>query len=184
MQGNENKNISNLSSPGKKIGSRLLFHIILGSVVVVVIITAIQLYLHYKQDLQVIKLEQQKIVNIYVPVLAQKLWLVDRREIQMLLEGIHYLPNVEYVSIVDNQGGVQYKVGQLPEENNKVFEHIVYRSYRDKYVPLGVLRVVFTQDHINQQLMANAVTILLSQCFMIFMVSVMIIAIFNPSSWE
>src|SRR5712692_10711467 len=81
------------------IGARLLARVLLFSAAVTLILTLFQLYFDYRYDVRAIESRMSEIEGSYLQSLGGSLWNLDRRQIELQIEGILRLPAIRYVEV-------------------------------------------------------------------------------------
>lgn len=160
------------------LSKRLLSYILLCSATFAMLVTAVQLYLDYSGDVSEIDKRIQQIQDSYSDSIASSLWLVDREQVYLQLNGILELPDIEYIrlSAVDDQ---DYIVGEEPGNGN-VIEHtfdLVHNGPSEQL--LGHFYLVANLNHVYARLWDKALVILLTQTVKTMLVSLFILFIFR-----
>lgn len=81
--------------------------------------------------------------------IGSSLWLMDRKQVNLELEGILGIANIEYVNleVIDD---ANYELGKYPLSKNIIdAEYTIGRQEEQAWRELGRLYVVATTDHIN-----------------------------------
>src|SRR5215813_5576691 len=81
------------------IGPRLLVRILLFSSAITLILTSFQLYFDYRYDVGAIESRLSEIEGSYLQSLSEGLWNLDRRQIELQIEGILRLPAMRFVEV-------------------------------------------------------------------------------------
>src|SRR5260370_39720720 len=81
------------------IGLRLLVGVLLFSSAITLILTLFQLYLDYRQEFGAIESRMSEIERSYLQSLSEGLWNLDRRQLELQVEGILRLPAVRFVAV-------------------------------------------------------------------------------------
>ncbi|EDY86199.1 PAS sensor diguanylate cyclase and phophodiesterase [gamma proteobacterium HTCC5015] len=159
------------------LSKRLLSYILLCSAAFAMLATAVQLYSDYEGDVSEIGKRIQQIQSSYSESIASSLWLVDREQVYLQLQGILELPDVEYIrlSAVDDQ---DYEVGVRPETDS-VIEHSfdIAQNEGGEEQLLGRLHLVVNLNNVYARLIDKAVVILFTQMVKTMMVSLFILFI-------
>src|SRR3989442_13198837 len=79
------------------IGARLLARVLLFSAAVTLILTLLQLYFDYRYDVRAIESRLSEIEGSYLQSLGGSLWNLDRRQLELQIEGILRLPAIRFV---------------------------------------------------------------------------------------
>jgi len=170
---------SSLLRPG--IGRRLLLLILIASSLVTLILTATQLYLDYRRDLDGIERRLDEIENSNLGTLASSLWKLDVEQLQLQLDGIVRLPDMLGAEVVETAraGGQPLVIKAGKARDTAVVRRvvpIVYRD-RDRARTLGTLAVTATLEEVYQRLVDKAFVILVGQGIKTFLISLFILLI-------
>ena len=83
------------------LGLRLLSRVLLFSACLTLILTLIQVYLEYRRDVSVLDLQLDQISRSYLGSIAEGLWILDQKQLQLQLDGILRLPAIRAVEVRD-----------------------------------------------------------------------------------
>jgi len=162
------------------IGRRFALAIFVFSSVATLALTAFQLSVEYQKDVSKITSQLDEIHDSYAQSLTYSLWTTDKESLQLHLDGIIKLPNMKYIEIYSDKDEILATAGISHQSN-----HIISRSYpltyvyRGEKILLGKLYIVGTLDGVYARLKAKALTILLTQAIMTFLVSLFILYLFH-----
>lgn len=163
------------------IGKRLLVFIILGSSLVTLAATGFQLYTDYQRDVGNIRTRLHDIEGSYLGSINASLWNLDVRQLNLQLEGIHHLPDIEYVAVRENPDNVSSPLELqrgTPVEKNAITRHYpVIRQLPDGLRQIGALTVQASLSEVHQRLRERVMVILLTQGVKTFLVSLFILYI-------
>src|SRR5262245_65779916 len=84
------------------IGPRLLVRILLFSSAITLILTLFQLYFNYRYEVGAIESRLSEIEGSYLQSLGEGLWNLDRRQLELQIEGILRLPAIRFVEAPDS----------------------------------------------------------------------------------
>lgn len=171
--------MNTFSQPPKKgIARRLIVSVILFSAVITLVISAIQLYRDYLQDISLIDARLEQIQDVNLKTLNNSLWVADIDELKTHLSGILSLPDMQYLEIRDSNK-VWVAVG-IPQKKNIVSRTYPMRKvYRGTAQNIGTLTVVATLEGVYDRLIDQAIVILISNAIKIFLVAGFILYIFQ-----
>jgi C4-dicarboxylate-specific signal transduction histidine kinase len=161
------------------IGWRLLVRVLLFSSVITLLLTLTQLYLDYRRDVQAIDQRMSEIDSGYRRSLAEGLWRMDTRQLQLQVEGILRLPDIRYVELREATGQAATLVVTGSDQTNPPVRNefkIVYTN-RGAEQLLGILVVEATFDRIYRRLLDTAVIIMAGQAIKTFIVSFFILLV-------
>lgn len=93
--------------PGKSqspLVKRLIIYVVLVSSFITVFTTAIQLYIDYRNDIKLIKSNISQIESLYLSSIANAVWKVDKKDAQLLLNGLLQLRDMQHFELYDDNG--------------------------------------------------------------------------------
>jgi PAS domain S-box-containing protein len=162
------------------IGPRLLGRVLLFSFAITQIVTLVQLGFDYRRDLGAIDARIAEIAGSYSQSLGEGLWNLDRRQLELQIEGILRLPAIRFVEIRETTDRADPMVvsGGQPQRSAAISRQfpLVYRA-RDDRPQLGVLTIEATLDEMYRALAEKAVVIVVTQGATIFLVSFFVLYI-------
>lgn len=144
----------------RRLGVRLVRMTLLVTGIASLLVSAVLLWLDYRQQVRHSTERFNEIQQSYLPSLATALWQVDQNQVNALLTGITQLPNVGVVELTDET----HHVSLLRAEDlgNAITEQrfpLHYREAAGEY-PVGELKVTLHDRSIISQLKQRAVSIL------------------------
>ena len=163
------------------IALRLLILILLFSSAVTLILTGVQLYFDYRIDVNAIEQRLGEIEKGYLSSLAEGLWQLDRRQLQLQLQGIASLPEVSYAAVIESgNGGQPLVVTAGTEGAGAVLRREVPILYQaeDGQRMIGRFVVEASLADVYQRLLESALVILVTQGAKTFLVSAFIVFVF------
>ena len=156
--------------PSRHIARKLIYLLVIASSIITLIITAIQLYLDYERDVQLIESRLNQIESVYVPSLANALWKTDKQEIVLQLSGMIRIPDIQYLTVWEN-GQVVAANGEPKKENTITRVFPLQYEYRGQIRDIGEFRVVATLDYVYQRLIDKVWVILISNAIKTFLIA-------------
>jgi diguanylate cyclase (GGDEF)-like protein len=165
---------------GQGIGRRLLVYIVLFSALVTLMLTAIQLALEYRSDLQAIERRVGEVQRSRLDSIAHSLWDVDAEQLRLQLEGIKSLPDIQAVSVreTDAAAGAEALSIDVGEPDGDSTLHwslpVIYREFGEPR-QIGVLRVEASRDALYARLYDRALWILGTQAIQTFLIAMFIL---------
>jgi PAS domain S-box-containing protein len=163
------------------IALRLLVLILLFSSAVTLVLTGIQLYLDYRFDVGAIEQRLGEVEKGYLSSLAEGLWQLDKRQLELQVKGIASLPEVTYAAVIETGNGGQPLVVTTGSEGaGAVLRRevpIVYDAEDGRRV-IGTFVVEASLAGVYQRLIESALVILVSQGAKTFLVSAFIVFVF------
>ncbi len=156
-----------------KLSQRVLLYLLLVTIFLSVISTAVQVYSGYKDD--VVSL-QQRFDNIrmsYIPSMATSLWDFNQPLLEQQIKGIVDLPDISYVKVITDLGD-EHEFGDVSVvEQQVVVEYEIVYGNND----IGILQVYADYNDIYKRLKDKAGFILTSQLIQTFIVAFSILFI-------
>ena len=169
-----------LPGPRGGVGWRLLVGVLFFSSVITLLLTLTQLYLDYRSGVRAIDQRMSEIDSGYRQSLGEGLWRLDKRQLQLQVEGILRLPDIRYVEAreatdqavpLDVIAGSHQAIPSVPRQFR-----IFYTAHgADQLV--GILSVEATYDDVYRRLLDTAAVIMVSQAIKTFLVSFFILLI-------
>src|SRR5256885_16501100 len=129
------------------IGPRLLVRVLLFSVVSTLVLTLSQLYLDYRRDTGAINGRMSEIADSYGHSLGEGLWNLDRRQLELQIEGILRFPAVRFVEIretTDRAAPLLVSGGRHQDRAALSREFPLFHTARGQQEQLGVLSIEAT----------------------------------------
>jgi len=93
------KHVQNKSKLKKGLTIQLILYILLSSMFITVLITALQLNIDYKRDVRLIETRIQQIEKSYLPAIIYNLWVENTSQVKVQLQGILQLPDLQYLEV-------------------------------------------------------------------------------------
>jgi PAS domain S-box-containing protein len=174
--------LRSLAATRHSIGARLLIGILVFSGSVTLILTAIQLYFDYRRDVSAIDFRLNQISGSYLNSLAEDLWPLDEKRLQLRLYRILQLPDISAVEV--SKAGTPgdpfvVRLGQKSGSSAITREYPLRYKAQGQDRVIGTLRVEATLADVYRRLVGSALTILGIQAIQIFFVSLFILYIFH-----
>src|SRR5215831_11020758 len=162
------------------IGPRLLIRILLFSSAITLILTAFQLYFDYRNAVGAIESRLSEVEGSYLQSLSEGLWNLDRRQIELQIEGILRLPAMRFVEVretTDRANPIVVSGGRRQDHAAVRRAFSLVHPSRGEQQRLGVLSIEATFDEVHHALLHKAIVILISEGAEIFLVSFFILYI-------
>jgi PAS domain S-box-containing protein len=159
------------------IAQKFIFWLFLSSSLLTIIITAVQLYIGYKNGLNSITKSIQQVEKSYLDSIKKSLWISDTELLQTQITGMMKLPDMQYVGVMEDEKVIA-EAGIFKNQNVIIEEFPLLYTYDGKSISLGTLRVVYTLEEVFSRLIRNATTLILSQGIIVLLVSCFIFIIF------
>ena len=164
------------------IAARLLFYVLLFSSAVTLVLTAAQLYLNYRYDIGVIERRLDEIEKGYLGSLAEGLWQVDQRQLELQLKGIASLPDIAYVEV--RESGTSSSTPLVVKAGHRNGDAVLRRElpivYQSAGGPqaIGEFIIEANLKGVYHRLIQSGLVILVTQGAKTFLVSIFIVFIF------
>jgi len=164
------------------IGRRLLIGVLAVSSLVTLALTALQLYLEYRRDVDAINDRLDEIGRSYLGSIGQSLWNLDEDQLELQLNGILRLPDVgaaELRETTQASSPITIAVGESGTNAGIVRDYPVVHMVDGAERSIGILRVEATLAGVYRSLLDRALIILASQGTKTFLVSFFILYFFH-----
>lgn len=163
------------------IGRRLLVRILLFSSLITLLLTAVQLYLDYGRDVDLIAARVEQVRSSYHDSLARSLWNVDSDQVRIQLEGIASLPDVQAGTLLETgdtlRDPLRVAVGKPAPNARLAWTIPIIYNDRGMARAIGALTIEGSLDKIYSRLTNRALLILAGQGVKTFLVSFFILFI-------
>jgi PAS domain S-box-containing protein len=162
------------------IGPRLLGRVLLFSFAITQIVTLVQLGFDYSRDVKAIDGRLSEVAGSYSQSLGEGLWNLDRRQLDLQIEGILRLPAIRFVEIRETTDRAEPMVvagGRRQGAAAMRRQFPVLHTARGEQQQLGVLTIEATLDDMYRTLAERALVIVTTQGATIFLVSFFILYI-------
>jgi PAS domain S-box-containing protein len=173
--------IPRLAELHSSIALRLLVFVLLFSSAVTLVLTGFQLYLDYRFDVRAIEQRLTEIEKGYLSSLAEGLWQLDQKQLELQLKGIASLPEVTYAAVAESGSVADPLVVSTGTEGaGSVLRReapIVYEA-KDGQEVIGRFVVEASLAGVYHHLLQNIFFILVSQGAKTFLVSSFIVFAF------
>lgn len=164
------------------IAKKLIVYIILFSSVITLIITATQLYIEFRYDVKGISQKLEQIKTSYQDSITHSVWVSDRKQLQVILDGITELPDVVYAKVIISDHNEVVSGSSLPagSSNESIkFNIDLNYLYNNKKINIGKFAVTASLAGVYSRLFKRLWTILLSNALKTSLVAIFIYFIFS-----
>jgi len=163
-----------------RLSVRIIFIVILCSVLLTLLTTAFQLYFDYQKDVKSIHTNILFIEESYLPAIAFSVYTLDMQQVKILLEGTLNIIDIEYIEIDDTSNNIFSSAGN-PKASRDVTNAIPlnFTTISGKNISLGTLKVSASFEGIYKRLIEKAYLNLLSNIVRMFVAAIIFLAIIN-----
>jgi PAS domain S-box-containing protein len=163
---------------GNGVAKKLILALVLFSSVVTGVITAIELYAHYRRDLGQIDRSIEFIGKSYLPSLTDAVWIADREQVQTQLDGLLRLPDLEYIGIsVDGQ--TRWSAGEAVSRRVVTADVPLRHEHRGQTLIIGNVKVVASVDRVLARVWDELLTVLLGNAIKTLLVAGFMLLVFQ-----
>lgn len=163
---------------GNRIGKRLMVMIIVFSSLITLLTTAVQLLLDYRQQRKAMD-SVLDTAAVYVPIIADSVWALDKTQIELALGALVQMPNIELAQVLASDQKREWKAGKGSSTNIVTREFALERKVRGRMEKIATLQVVASLDAIYRSVFEHAISILLSNALKTFFVAIFMFIIFR-----
>lgn len=161
-----------------KIARKLVILLIVFSSVITLIITAIQLYFEYEDEIAAVNSHFIQVELSYLKSISENVWEEDSERLRLLINGIAEFPGFEFVRVRDINGNTLASIGQSVDSKSIKKKYLLTYVFRGAIQPIGDLEVVASLSVIYQRLfkrfgiilVSNAIKTLLISAFLFFVI--------------
>ena len=158
-----------------RIARPFVIYILLFSSLITILLTALQLYQDYQKDLQRIDQRFQMIEETNLPLITDAVWTLNRRTLQINLDGLLRYSDIVHVRVVQDDGTVLATAGAIDYSEWLVRTFSLTQSHRGESVSIGILQVIASLNEVYQRLWDTFLMILITHAVKTFLVSGFII---------
>ncbi len=167
------------------IARKLIIYIVLFSSAITLIITAIQLYTEFQYDVKGINQKLEQVKTSYQDSITHSVWVSDRKQLQVILDGITVLPDIVYAKVTKITASNKENIisGTLPPADSSA-ENIELKIdlnylYNNKSINIGQLVVTASLAGVYSRLLNRLWIILLSNALKTALVATFIYFLFS-----
>lgn len=161
-----------------KIANRLIIYIILFSSLITLLITLVQLYFEYREDVIILNENIANIKTGYKLGITNAVWLDDKEQLKAIIKGIDALPDIEYVEVrVDSEN--YFSSGTRINKDVITHSFPLQYEYNNKIVTIGKTIVVANLSGIYNRLINRVWVLLGSNAIKAFLVATFMFYLFN-----
>ncbi len=171
-------NLPNAHPLKSPLAQRLIVAIVLFSVAITIVMTALELRQQYRHDLAGMQARLQRTAEVHLPSLAQSLWATGKDEIRLELEGMVREPNLVYAAVLET-GRVYVQTGNRDAADRIERQYPLRYEYRGRMREIGTLVVAGTADDIMDEVRRDAVMVLASNALRIFLIAMFVFLLFH-----
>ncbi len=160
------------------VAKRLILWIVGFSVAVTLLSTAIQLYIDYRTELNVIDQRFTEVEKNRLNNLTYNIWVLDDEQIRVFLTGLVNSPYFEYVSITD-EDKVRWVQGAIKSQKTVEREIKLSLTNDGQVFELGTIRIVAGLNSVFENLQSRALIILGSNAIVISLIAGFFLFVFQ-----
>ncbi|MES9903209.1 MAG: ATP-binding protein [Sedimenticola sp.] len=144
-----------------RLARRLVTVMLLTTVLVTLLATALQLVREYWQELEKIERHFVHLEQSNLDTIANNVWLVDIERLRLQINSITDFEDVTFAEVVDNEGSLLARSGGVKDDSNITRSWDLHFQYRGKSREIGRLTVSAELTGLYNRLLRRAWVILL-----------------------
>lgn len=160
--------------PRKRLANKLIWLSVVFSIVVSLIVTAIQVKMEYDHNVKDIHGRFAQAMKTHLSPIAKVMWRFDEVQLHILLDGVAHLPDFQYAQVTDQEGTIVATTGIRRDANMTVLSADLTHEYREQTLKLGRFTIVANKDSAFTQAGQRAIFILASNTLIIFFLATII----------
>ena len=157
-----------------RIGRRLIVLIIAFSSLITLCISVVQLAYEYR-GLRSALDRQLDDIRIYVPTIEGSVWDFDEKQIQRALDALVLLPNIAVVRVTAADSDRQWSAGKSRYPDVVTRRYSLRHDHRGVDTETGTLELVASLEGIYDQVIASAISIVVSNALKTFLVALFMV---------
>lgn len=163
----------------KRLGMRVTAVTAIYSLLIALLVSALQIYINYQQTINDAKQQFHELESGYAQNLTASLWVVDTKQVNILLGDIANLPHVGSVELVDESNRPIKRSNFTNFDSIAHFEYpLIYKEGNFSY-ELGTLKVELTDSSIIKEIMSKSISIAITTFATILLTSAFILIVLN-----
>jgi PAS domain S-box-containing protein len=179
---NDHGRLPSFAAVRHSLSLRLLASVLIFSACITVLLTFLQVYLEYRQDVAALKLQLDQIGRTNLDSLAERLWALDENQLRLQLTGILRLPDMRAVEVRETSSAanpLDVKLGDSSSTSAITREYPLFYNVRGRKTRIGTLYVQAAYAGVYDRLFKTAGTVLANQAAETFLVALFIVYIFH-----
>lgn len=153
---------------------KLVILIILFSSLITLILTIIQFTLEYHHDTSAIQERLQQVKVSYQRGIENAIWDLDKKQVQVQIDGINELPDIEYAEITSDEGLYFSSGSKTQDQRTLARQYKLSHTHKGTEYQLGELTVIANLEATYRYLFSRFGIILLSNAIKTFLVALFI----------
>ncbi len=162
-----------------KIARKLIILLILFSSVITLIITALQLYFEYEDEIAAVNAHFTQVERSYLKSISENIWEEDAERLGLLINGIAEFPGIEFVRVRGSNGKTLASAGQDLASQSIIKNYPLTYYFRGTEQLIGNLEVVANLSSIYHQLFKRFGIILASNAIKTLLISAFLFIVIN-----
>ncbi len=171
---------SSTKNLNSRLAHKLTLWVILLSSLITLLVTAVQLFIDYKHDIESIEKYFNSISSMQLQSISQSVWIMDENLITIQLDGLIEGSDATYAAVLV-EGAPRWKNGKYGSGENISFSYPLKYTLKNEIIDIGSLEIVANLDGVYQRLMRKAYVILITNGFKTFLFAGLILLLFQIS---
>lgn len=158
----------------------LIVRIVVISTIVTTALTAVQLILTYQHERRQLVSTVNAILNTSLPSITEGLWRLDKRQVDLLLDGLTQQASIDAVTLVESTGLFTSTAGSLPDGPFVEREVLITQPNPDGGpFELGSLSIRTSMRHVYAVVLQSVIWTLLSNGLKTLLVALFVYMLFH-----
>ena len=159
-----------------KIGYRLIGLMVLFSILIMLVSTAVQVKVSYDENIKETMSRFETLHKSYLPSITKNIWLLDTERLQSLIDGIRHQPEFQYAGIYSDTGEVLATAGEVKSDRVIKISSELRHQFRGNNNLIGRFELVASKDGALERAYQDIWTILLTNSIIIILLATAIFA--------
>lgn len=168
----------NFHLPQSPLARRLIIYIVLFSTFITLLITTLQLYHDYNEDIDQIHSELEQIEQVHLNSISAALWASNRKLLKTNIDGIIKIRDMQYVEIRDGEQ-LWAQTGKQTGGDTIQRSYPINYQHRKKNINIGQLTVIVSLKGVYHRLYNKIWVILVSNAIKTSLVAIFIYFLFH-----
>ena len=152
------------------LAKKMVLYVVLASTFITIFTSAFQLYGIFKEDVNSIKTRINEVRDSYSKNIASRLWVSNKSELDITLQGILRLPDLKYIAVYEGDKLVTQQ-GELSGTDIIERDFPLHYYYSNELQEIGRVHITATLANAYSHIYEQAITIVVSNTIKTFLVA-------------
>ena len=161
------------------ISKKIIFYLILISVIFIVLTTAVQFWSDYRSEMKRLLQNIHLMEKVYQKSVTSALWNMNKPQIETQIEGILAIPGIKRIEIKNTDTLILMEAGATPRDIYSTREMKLVFHDEGKDILLGYLKIYISNQFVKDKIFDQLMVILLSQSLKTLLIATLVYFLIN-----